>query len=94
MQEDVEFRHGLPRDFLEHLGVAHCDRISEKRKMFLNKLRILTDKLFRYAPVDAAADQLGKQLVHDALPPMLETGKLLTVLVAKKVQVVEQRIHS
>ena len=29
-------------------------------------------KLFAYAPVDAAVDQLGKKLMLDALPPALE----------------------
>jgi hypothetical protein len=32
-------------------------------------------KLFDYAPVDAAVDQLGKKLMRDALPPALEEGE-------------------
>ena len=32
-------------------------------------------KLFAYAPVDAAVDQLGKKLMLDALPPALEEAE-------------------
>jgi lysine-specific demethylase/histidyl-hydroxylase NO66 len=74
MEEDVEFRRGLPKDYLQHLGVAHSELNSNQRAVFLDKLRVLTDKLFRYAPVDAAADQMGKELLHSALPPKLDNG--------------------
>ena len=29
MQEDIEFRRGLPVDYLRHLGVAHSDQTSK-----------------------------------------------------------------
>ncbi|PSN44531.1 hypothetical protein C0J52_14684 [Blattella germanica] len=43
----------------------------EKRTSFLNKIRSLTERLFDHAPIDAAVDQMGKQFMHDAMPPIL-----------------------
>ncbi len=28
-------------------------------------------KLIKYAPIDSAVDQMGKQFIHDSLPPCL-----------------------
>ncbi|XP_065345222.1 ribosomal oxygenase 1 [Cloeon dipterum] len=76
LEEDVEFRRGLPLDYLQYMGVAHCENdsqtINKKRTEFISKLKSLTQKLFSHAPVDAAADQMGKDLIRDALPPDLK----------------------
>ena len=32
-------------------------------------------KLLEFAPIDEACDQLGKKLMHDALPPALELSE-------------------
>lgn len=76
-QEDVEFRAGLPRDFLLNMGVAHEDRASNSsaREQFIAKVKQLMTKLIDHAPIDAACDQMGKKLMHDALPPALELSE-------------------
>jgi len=71
-QQDVEFREGLPRDYLQHLGAVNSENESPQRTSFMNKVQKLIGKLFTHAPVDGAVDQLGKRLMHDVLPPALE----------------------
>ena len=75
IEEDVEFRKGLPRNYLNYMGIVHSDAISQERTTFIEKLKNLTGKLFSYAPVDAAVDQMGKKFMHDAMPPILSPGK-------------------
>jgi len=74
-QEDPEFRRGIPRDFLRVMGVAREDDETEARSGHLAKVGELLGKLVQYAPVDAAADQMGKRLMGDLLPPALEEGE-------------------
>lgn len=71
MEEDIEFRRGLPQDYLNFMGVARSDESSPRRTDFIEKIKSLTTRLFDHAPIDAAVDQMGKQFIHDALPPML-----------------------
>eukprot|EP00088_Acartia_fossae_P053775 TRINITY_DN6138_c0_g1_i1.p1 TRINITY_DN6138_c0_g1~~TRINITY_DN6138_c0_g1_i1.p1 ORF type:complete len:508 (+),score=61.53 TRINITY_DN6138_c0_g1_i1:35-1558(+) len=79
-QEDVEFREGLPRNYLNIAGAVHSESTSSERTSFKNKIKKLMGKLFDYAPVDAAVDQMGKKLMYDALPPAPEVSeKLRTV---------------
>jgi len=80
-QEDQRFRQGIPRDFLRVMGVAKEDQESVSREGHLAKVKDLFSSLLEYAPVDAAADQLGKRLMGDLLPPALEESeKARTVL--------------
>jgi bifunctional lysine-specific demethylase and histidyl-hydroxylase NO66 len=81
LEEDVEFRRGLPLDYLQYMGVAHCEHQSPKRTEFISKLKTLTDKLFSYAPVDAAADQMAKEYLHSALPPNLKPGRKRNIFI-------------
>jgi len=74
-QEDLQFRQGLPRDFLLNMGVAQEDKASSAREQFMEKVKKLMTKLIDYAPVDAACDQLGKKLMGDLLPPALELSE-------------------
>jgi len=74
-QENIEFRQGLPRDFLLNMGVVHEGKDTESRKKFVDKVKTLMKKLIDYAPIDAACDQLGKKLMHDVLPPALEVSE-------------------
>ena len=41
---------------------------------FLSKIKHLLTSLVSYVPIDAACDQMGKQLVVDSLPPVLSEG--------------------
>jgi len=75
-QENIEFRKGLPRDFLLNMGVVNEGRESEGRKQFVDKVKTMMKKLIDYAPIDAACDQLGKKLMHDVLPPALEVSEV------------------
>ncbi|XP_077178827.1 ribosomal oxygenase 1 [Paroedura picta] len=80
MEEDVEYRQGLPRDYLEYTGVLNSDVIDPRRTAFMRKIHTLIAKLMSYAPVDAAVDQKAKDFFHDCLPPVLtETEKALSV---------------
>jgi len=71
MREDIEFRRGLPTDYLSHLGLANSDQNSKSRDDFMNKVQNLMGKLFNHAPVDNAVDQMGQKLMHVSLPPYL-----------------------
>ncbi|XP_070614312.1 ribosomal oxygenase 1 [Erythrolamprus reginae] len=80
IEEDVEYRQGLPVDYLQYMGVVNNDSDDPRRTVFLKKIRTLVTKLMDYAPVDAAVDQKAKSFFHDCLPPVLtETEKALSV---------------
>jgi hypothetical protein len=79
ISESVELRRGLPTDILSFMGVVHSDRkekkILEKRDAFQKKIKKLTEGILQKS-CDLAADQLGKKLVWDSLPPYL-TSKVI-----------------
>ncbi|XP_018414349.1 PREDICTED: bifunctional lysine-specific demethylase and histidyl-hydroxylase NO66 [Nanorana parkeri] len=70
-EEDVEFRKGLPLDYLEYMGVQNADSEDPRRSTFIEKAHSLMKKLTEYTPVDAAVDQKAKAFLHDCLPPVL-----------------------
>ncbi|KAM5272967.1 ribosomal oxygenase 1 [Ctenodactylus gundi] len=71
MEENVEFRRGLPRDFMDYMGAQHSDSSDPRRTAFMEKVRVLVARLGHFAPVDAVADQRAKDFIHDSLPPVL-----------------------
>lgn len=71
MEENVEFRRGLPRDFMDYMGAQHSDSKDPRRTAFMEKVRVLVARLGHFAPVDAVADQRAKDFIHDSLPPVL-----------------------
>ncbi|XP_019118822.2 ribosomal oxygenase 1 [Larimichthys crocea] len=71
MEEDLEFRQGLPLDYLTYMGVQNSDKDDTRRKKFFSRIESLMKKLTSYAPVDAAVDQKARDYLHDCLPPML-----------------------
>ncbi|XP_024146318.1 ribosomal oxygenase 1 isoform X2 [Oryzias melastigma] len=77
MEEDVEFRKGLPLDYLTYMGVQNSDK-DPRREKFLSQIENLMKKLPDYAPVDAAVDQKAKDFLHDCLPPVLTPDELAT----------------
>uniref|UniRef100_G3W9N5 Bifunctional lysine-specific demethylase and histidyl-hydroxylase n=1 Tax=Sarcophilus harrisii TaxID=9305 RepID=G3W9N5_SARHA len=80
VEEDVEFRRGLPRDYLDYMGVQHSESGDPRRGPFLEKVQRLLARLGQYAPVDAVADQRAKGFLHDCLPPVLsEKERALSV---------------
>ncbi|XP_017551174.1 ribosomal oxygenase 1 isoform X1 [Pygocentrus nattereri] len=71
MEEDVEFRKGLPIDYLTFMGVQNSDKEDPRRDTFVSHVEGLIKKLMSYAPVDAAVDQKAREFLHDCLPPAL-----------------------
>lgn len=71
MEENVEFRRGLPRDFMDYMGAQHSESKDPRRTAFMEKVRVLVARLGHFAPVDAVADQRAKDFIHDSLPPVL-----------------------
>ncbi|NWY52985.1 RIOX1 oxygenase, partial [Chionis minor] len=71
LEEDVEYRQGLPMDYLGYMGVANLDAVDARRTAFMEKVQSLIKKLIHYAPIDAAVDQRAKSFLHDCLPPVL-----------------------
>ncbi|KFV78974.1 Bifunctional lysine-specific demethylase and histidyl-hydroxylase NO66, partial [Struthio camelus australis] len=80
LEEDVEYRQGLPMDYLGYMGVANSDVVDARRTAFVEKVQSLIKKLIDYAPIDAAVDQRAKSFLHDCLPPVLtQNEKALSV---------------
>uniref|UniRef100_A0A673AWK7 Bifunctional lysine-specific demethylase and histidyl-hydroxylase n=1 Tax=Sphaeramia orbicularis TaxID=375764 RepID=A0A673AWK7_9TELE len=78
MEEDVEYRQGLPLDYLTYMGVQNSDKDDPRRAKFFSRIESLMKKLSNYAPVDAAVDQKARDFLHDCLPPMLTSDELAT----------------
>uniref|UniRef100_A0A4W6EIH7 Bifunctional lysine-specific demethylase and histidyl-hydroxylase n=1 Tax=Lates calcarifer TaxID=8187 RepID=A0A4W6EIH7_LATCA len=76
MEEDVEFRQGLPVDYLTYMGVQNSDKDDPRRTKFFSRIESLIRKLKNYAPVDAAVDQKAREYLHDCLPPVLTAEEL------------------
>ncbi|XP_073529478.1 ribosomal oxygenase 1 [Phyllobates terribilis] len=70
-EDDVQFRQGLPLDYLDYMGVQNAESVDPRRGNFRDKVQLLMKKLAEYAPVDAAVDQKAKAFLHDCLPPVL-----------------------
>jgi lysine-specific demethylase/histidyl-hydroxylase NO66 len=79
MAQDIEFRHGMPINYLMNHGVAFEDtmKASKDRIQFKEKCDKLVKKLVKYLPIDAAADQMAKQYLHESLPPCFTEGFFL-----------------
>ncbi|XP_068609757.1 ribosomal oxygenase 1 [Brachionichthys hirsutus] len=76
MEEDVDFRRGLPLDYLTYMGVQNSDKDDPRRGKFFSHIQSLVKKLANYAPVDAAVDQKARDFLHDCLPPALTPEEL------------------
>ncbi|XP_019723520.1 ribosomal oxygenase 1 [Hippocampus comes] len=71
MEEDVEFRQGLPLDYLSYMGVQNSDKDDPRRAKFFSKIDNLMNKLSNFVAVDAAVDLKAREFLHDCLPPKL-----------------------
>ncbi|XP_033846632.1 ribosomal oxygenase 1 [Periophthalmus magnuspinnatus] len=80
MEEDVEYRQGLPLDYLTYMGVQNSDKDDPRRGKFLSRVEGLIQKLVQYAPVDAAVDLKARDFMHDCLPPMLTPDELASTV--------------
>ncbi|CAJ0946462.1 unnamed protein product [Ranitomeya imitator] len=81
-EDDVQFRQGLPLDYLDYMGVQNAELSDPRRGNFTDKVQFLIRKLAEYAPVDAAVDQKAKLFLHDCLPPVLTPGMIVTLCFA------------
>lgn len=70
-EDNVDFRKGLPLDYLDYMGVQNSESLDPRRENFIQKVQVLMRKLAEYVPVDAAVDQKAKAFLHDCLPPVL-----------------------
>ncbi|CAB4043787.1 bifunctional lysine-specific demethylase and histidyl-hydroxylase NO66, partial, partial [Paramuricea clavata] len=57
IDEDVEFRRGLPLHYLNSMGFTNSETSSKERSEFLRRVEQLLMKLVSYLPVDGAVDQ-------------------------------------
>ncbi|KAJ0061186.1 hypothetical protein NL108_010482, partial [Boleophthalmus pectinirostris] len=76
IDEDVEYRQGLPLDYLTYMGVQNSDKDDPRRGKFLSRVEALIHKLAQYAPVDGAVDLKARDFIHDCLPPKLTPDEL------------------
>ncbi|XP_055704225.1 bifunctional lysine-specific demethylase and histidyl-hydroxylase NO66 [Phlebotomus papatasi] len=75
VENDPDFRRGLPMGLASYVGISHSDNKCQKREEFFEKTKKFFEKLFQYAPIDDAVDQLQKQCQHDFLPPVLSESE-------------------
>lgn len=71
---NIEFRRGLPLGYLKHAGLSKQEARSEQRKLMKKTLKSLVTKLVDVVDLDVGVDEMGLQLMHDALPPVLNKG--------------------
>ncbi|GFU38788.1 ribosomal oxygenase 1 [Trichonephila clavipes] len=71
MENEVEFRHSVPKDYLNIVGATYADNNSQIREAFENKVNKLATKVLSYFSVDYAADMLAVNFLHASLPPFL-----------------------
>ncbi|XP_056635922.1 ribosomal oxygenase 1 isoform X1 [Diorhabda sublineata] len=69
--EEMEFRKGLPLNYLKHVGYVNKGDKSKERKRIMQNVEKLLESLKKYVDVDGAADQLGRKFMYDSMPPIL-----------------------
>lgn len=80
INENVEFRQGLPFDIYDHFGLVHSDANTPSRKRIGDIVMSLFDKIKNHLPIDDGVDQMHKNYQHAALPPVLnDIEKSVTV---------------
>lgn len=75
-KNNVEFRRGLPLDYLSAVGFAAKQNHKGLRSKINNKIKSFICELADYVDINSAADQLGVKFLYDALPPVLTEGKI------------------
>ena len=83
MENNVEYRRGLPIDYLSFMGQAHSNEKSIRRNEFIERVTELASKVVTSVAVDNGVDQMGKSFVHDTLPPYLtqsEKDRYISIL--------------
>lgn len=84
IEENVEFRRGLPLNVWHNAGIVYSDNSTGERNDFVGRCRDLIAKSLKKIPIDQAVDQLAKKFQHEALPPNItEAEKYRTVFGSK-----------
>ncbi|OWR49647.1 lysine-specific demethylase NO66 like protein [Danaus plexippus plexippus] len=80
INENIEFREGLPLDIYDHFGLVHSDTNTPRKAEMEEIVKRLFNKIKDYLPIDEAVDQMNKKFQQDALPPVLsDFEKAVTV---------------
>ncbi|XP_034943445.1 ribosomal oxygenase 1 [Chelonus insularis] len=67
-----DLRRGLPLNYLNHIGAVHSKKkSSDFRKSFQEMTKKVIEQVVAMIDIDAAADQMAKDQIHDYLPPAL-----------------------
>ena len=85
--EDLDFRKGLPIDYLTNLGIQNSDKDTARRREILEQVATMMRRLADYVDADAAADARGVSFLHDALPPVLNDGEQRRCVIGADVHV-------
>lgn len=82
VETDVEFREGLPVNYLKALGSVNSQKIDYRRGVVIENVKNLLRKLIDSenddsitACIDEAADHLGRKLMRDSMPPVMSKGE-------------------
>lgn len=69
----LEFRKGLPLQYLKNAGVVNKNKRSEIRSLLEEDIKKMSAELVNYIldNIDHGVDQLGRKLMHDSMPPRL-----------------------
>lgn len=69
--QNVEFRQGLPLQYLKHFGLANRFVSNTPLRVFVTeKIKDLIGELITPEVLDHGADLLGKKLMYDSMPPL------------------------
>ena len=71
MENDINYRKGLPLDLFSFMGSAHGDTDSPERAEFTRRITELAARMITLGSIDNGVDQIGKKFIHDTLPPYL-----------------------
>ncbi|CAH1174149.1 unnamed protein product [Phaedon cochleariae] len=68
---NIDFRKGLPLNYLKHLGCVNKNKKTKERKAMEKNMEKLVKDLVNYMDIDLAADKLGRKFMYDSMPPVL-----------------------
>lgn len=86
MKNDVEFRRGVPLNFLNCCGSQNSEQgPSAERQAVTNKIADLFTRLRHHADIDLAADRRAVSFLHDSLPPVLSKEERSRMIFGSKV---------
>jgi hypothetical protein len=72
----VDLRRALPRDYASYMGVVHSDQSRDPRRAALEErvTKLIAEHVLPLLPLDAVADDLQAEFLHDRHLPALREG--------------------